>query len=112
MAAWRSSSLRGHNRPWISPPMHFIAAAAITPSGVPPTPKRMSAPVSGHAVDTAPITSPSGISHARACGPDFGDEIGVAVAVEDDGGDLADRLALRLRDRLQVLRGGAGDVDD
>ncbi len=66
IAAARSSSLRGQSRPWISPPMHFMAAAAMTPSGVPPMPKRMSAPVSGSAVDTAPITSPSWINRIRA----------------------------------------------
>src|SRR3712207_8370160 len=32
----RSSSLRGHSWPWIAPPRHLSAAAAMTPSGVPP----------------------------------------------------------------------------
>ena len=45
--------------------MHCSAAAAITPSGVPPMPKRMSAPDSGQAVEMAPATSPSGISRMR-----------------------------------------------
>ena len=43
------ASLRGQSRPWISPPMHFSAAAATTPSGVPPMPIRMSTPASGQA---------------------------------------------------------------
>ena len=30
-----------------SPPMHWSAQAAITPSGVPPMPKRMSVPLPG-----------------------------------------------------------------
>ena len=34
----RSSSSRGHSRPTSSPPMHLIAAAEMTPSGVPPMP--------------------------------------------------------------------------
>ena len=38
----------------------------MTPSGVPPTPKRMSAPDSGQAVEMAPATSPSGMSRMRA----------------------------------------------
>ena len=46
--------------------MHFMAAAVITPSGVPPMPSRMSAPESGHAVEMAPATSPSGMSRMRA----------------------------------------------
>ena len=43
MAA-RSVSSCGHKRPWISPPMHFSAAAEMTPSGVPPTPINTSTP--------------------------------------------------------------------
>ena len=46
--------------------MHLSAAAVITPSGVPPMPKRMSAPVPGQAVEMAPATSPSGMSRMRA----------------------------------------------
>ena len=46
--------------------MHLRAAAAITPSGVPPMPRRMSAPDSVHAVAMAPATSPSVISRMRA----------------------------------------------
>ena len=65
-AAARSSSSRGQRRPCSSPPMHFRAAAAMTPSGVPPMPKRTSAPESGHAVEMAPATSPSGMSRMRA----------------------------------------------
>ena len=46
--------------------MHLSAAAAITPSGVPPIPNKISAPESGHAVDIAPATSPSGINRILA----------------------------------------------
>src|SRR3954447_8756606 len=46
--------------------MHLRAAAAMTPSGVPPMPKSTSAPDSGHAVEMAPATSPSGIRRMRA----------------------------------------------
>ena len=38
----------------------------MTPSGVPPMPKRMSAPDSGQAAEMAPATSPSGMSRMRA----------------------------------------------
>ncbi|MCW2966859.1 MAG: glpX [Solirubrobacteraceae bacterium] len=65
-AALRSSSLRGQSRPICWPPVHLIAAAAMTPSGVPPMPKRMSAPLPAQAVETAPITSPAEISRMRA----------------------------------------------
>ena len=46
--------------------MHLSAAAAITPSGVPPMPKRMSVPAPGHPVAMAPATSPSEIRRMRA----------------------------------------------
>jgi hypothetical protein len=46
--------------------MHLRAAALITPSGVPPTPKRMSAPDSGQPVEMAPATSPSWMRRMRA----------------------------------------------
>ena len=65
-AAFLSFSLRGHKRPCSAPPMHFRAAAEITPSGVPPIPKSTSAPDSGHAVEIAPATSPSEIRRIRA----------------------------------------------
>ena len=56
----RSSSFRGQSLPWTPPPTHFSAAAAITPSGVPPTPIKRSTPVSGCAAAIAGATSPSG----------------------------------------------------
>ena len=62
----RSSSVCGHSLPWISPPMHFSAAAAITPSGVPPMPTSMSTPVFGRAAEIAPATSPSEMKRMRA----------------------------------------------
>ena len=46
--------------------MHFSAAAAMTPSGVPPIPNSTSTPASGHAVAIAPKMSPSPISLMRA----------------------------------------------
>ena len=64
-AACRSLPFLGHSFPCISPPRHLSAAAEITPSGVPPTPKRTSAP-SLVAVAIAPATSPSGIRRIRA----------------------------------------------
>ena len=77
----------------------------MTPSGVPPMPNRMSAPESGQAVEMAPATSPSGIRRMRApASRHLGDEVGVAVAVEDHGGEVADGLALGLGDRLRGSR--------
>ena len=46
--------------------MHLSAAAASTPSGVPPMPKRMSVPAPGHPVAIAPATSPSVMRRIRA----------------------------------------------
>src|SRR5207245_8219027 len=44
--------------------------------------------------------------------PDLGDEVGVAVAVEDHGGEVGDGPAEGLGDGLEVVGGRAGDVDD
>ena len=46
--------------------MHLRAAAARTPSGVPPMPKRMSVPAPGQPVAMAPATSPSEMRRMRA----------------------------------------------
>ncbi len=46
--------------------MHFIAAAAMIPSGVPPTPYSRSMPVFGRATEIAPATSPSVMKWMRA----------------------------------------------
>ena len=54
-----SSSLLGQSLPWNSPPMHFNAAAARTPSGAPPIPTIISAPESSRQVAIAAATSPS-----------------------------------------------------
>ena len=84
--------------------MHLRAAAASTPSGVPPMPKRMSTPAPGQPVAMAPATSPSVMSRMRA--PDaahLGDQVGVAGPVEDDGGQVADRLAQGLGQGAEVL---------
>ncbi len=45
--------------------MHLSAAAAMTPSGVPPMPNSTSTPESGHAVAIAAATSPSPMSRMR-----------------------------------------------
>src|SRR5664279_897722 len=69
IASWRSSSLRGASRAKISPPRQRSAAAAITPSGVPPVPSSRSTPVSICSTDAAmiaPATSPSGRNLIRA----------------------------------------------
>ncbi len=47
------------------PPMHLSAAAAITPSGVPPMPSRMSTGVPSLATSIAAPTSPSLMSRMR-----------------------------------------------
>ena len=75
-------------------------------------PKRMSTPDPGQPVAMAPATSPSVISRMRApdC-PHLGDEVGVAGPVEDDRGQVADRLAERLGQGLEVLGGRLVDVD-
>ena len=89
--------------------MHLRAAAASTPSGVPPMPKRMSTPVPGHPVAMAPATSPSVISRIRAPErPHLGDQLGVAGPVEDDRRQVAHRLAERLGHRVEVLGGRLG----
>ena len=84
--------------------MHLSAAAVMTPSGVPPMPNRMSAPESGpgggdgagHVAVGDEADAGAGLAH-------LGDEVVVAVAVEDDGGDVAHRLALGLGHGLEVL---------
>mmetsp|Transcript_13816 Transcript_13816/g.35488 ORF Transcript_13816/g.35488 Transcript_13816/m.35488 type:complete len:209 (+) Transcript_13816:401-1027(+) len=62
----RSSSSRGHSLPWMVPPMHFIAAAEMTPSGVPPMPSRMSTDESGRQTSMEAATSPSLMRRMRA----------------------------------------------
>ena len=59
-------SLRGHSLPRIWPPRHLSAHAAVTPSGVPPMPNRMSVPELRHATEIAPAMSPSWMSRMRA----------------------------------------------
>src|SRR5215471_15671592 len=66
MAFSRSASSRGARRPWIVPPRHLIAHAAIMPSGVPPVPSSKSTPVPSRAAMIAPATSPSVMSWIRA----------------------------------------------
>ena len=84
--------------------MHLRAAAAITPSGVPPTPSRMSAPDSDQAVAMAPATSPSEISRMRApVRAHLLDQLGVAGPVEDHRGHVPNRLALGLGDGPDVV---------
>ncbi len=110
--AVRSSSLCGANRAWISPPIAFIAAAEMTPSGVPPMPNSTSAPASGQHVATDPYTSPSVISRIRA---PLARTSPIRSAwrgpVEDDHREVADLFALCFGDPAQVLGGRRGDVD-
>ena len=60
------NSSRGASRPWMDPPRHLRAAAATTPSGVPPIPSITSTGLPGRAVSIAPATSPSEIRRMRA----------------------------------------------
>ena len=46
--------------------MHFIAQAAMIPSGVPPMPSSRSTPLPGRAAEIAPATSPSTMNLIRA----------------------------------------------
>jgi hypothetical protein len=93
--------------------MHFRAAAATTPSGVPPTPNSTSMPVSHWAVAMAPYTSPSEISRTRApASRTWPISSSWRGAVEDDGGQVSHALALGLGDGLEVLGRRGGDVDD
>jgi hypothetical protein len=62
----RSSSLRGQSLPWIAPRRHLIAAAEMTPSGVPPIPISMSTPANACAAAIDGATSPSRIRFTRA----------------------------------------------
>ena len=99
-SALRSSSSRGQSFPWIAPPRHLIAAAEITPSGVPPMPISMSTPVPAVAAAIDGATSPSVISApSRPASRSSRDQLLVAVAVEDDHADVLRVHALRLRDR-------------
>ena len=84
----------------------------MTPSGVPPMPKRMSAPELGQPVAIAPATSPSVIEmHARAGLADLGDQVVVARAVQDHDAELLDGLLEPRRELLEVLGRGRVDVD-
>ncbi len=65
----RSSSDRGHSLPCIAPPRHLIAAAEMTPSGVPPIPMSRSTPVPGWAAAIAGATSPSRMRFAHELPP-------------------------------------------
>ena len=66
MAAFRSSSFRGHSRPNSCPPMHLIEAAEITPSGVPPIPHSRSTGDSSCTASRAAETSPCSMNLIRA----------------------------------------------
>ena len=97
----------------IAPPSALSAHAAMTPSGVPPMPKRMLAPLSGQAVEIAPATSPSGMRRMRAPGlAALLDDLLVTGAVEDHGRDVVDVLAERLRHRAKVVGDRHVEVDD
>ncbi len=103
-AAVRSSSLRGHSRPFSSPPMHLIAAAVITPSGVPPIPHRMSTGVlsvtaSKRRRDVAVEDQPD----ARAGLANLCHRVVVALAVEHHDHHVADVDLLALGDQRERL---------
>ena len=73
---FRSSSERGHSRPRICPPVHWIAAAASTPSGVPPIPNRRSTAESSVTAAAPPTRRRAGSAGcarrprgSRACTP-------------------------------------------
>ncbi len=103
-SAVRSPSLRGHSRPWIAPPMHLIAAAEMTPSGVPPMPISMSTPVDGCARrDRRGDVTVANQVHARAGRAQLGDQVVVALALEHDDGEVAHAHALRSGHRPHVL---------
>ena len=61
-----SSSVSGFKRACISPPTHFKAAAANTPSGAPPVPTTMCTPEPSIQHSIAGLTSPSEMSIIRA----------------------------------------------
>ena len=91
--------------------MHLSAAAASTPSGVPPMPKRMSVPAPGPAGGDGAGDVPVGDeADPGAGGPHLGDEGVVAGPVQDDGGQVAHRPPQGLGERVQVLGRGAPDV--
>ena len=56
----------GQSLPWMVPPRHLTAQAAMMPSGVPPIPSSRSTPVPSLAAITAPATSPSEMNLIRA----------------------------------------------
>ena len=85
--------------------MHLSAAAATTPSGVPPMPNSTSAPAPGRGRgDGAVDVAVGDEADARAGAAHLVDEVVVAVTVEDDDREVADALALRLGHPAQVLR--------
>ena len=92
--------------------MHLIAAAEMTPSGVPPMPISRSTPVNAcaAAIDGRDVAVADQV-HARAGLAQLGDQVVVAVALEHDDGDLVHVEALRLGDRADVLGRRRVDVD-
>ncbi len=89
-----------------------MAAAEITPSGVPPTPISRSTPVPDlRGGDRRGDVSVANQVDARAGLAELGDQVVVAVALEDDDGEVVDVDVLRLGHALEVLRRGRVDVD-
>ena len=91
--------------------MHLRAAAASTPSGVPPMPKRMSVPAPGQPVAMAPATSPSVMRRMRA-------PVERTSAIRSSWRGRSRMTAVRSRTgrpsaserACEVLGGGAADV--
>ena len=81
------------------PPRHLIAAAEITPSGVPPIPQSRSMPVLAH--DGEQRRGDVAVGDEADAGADLadlGDRLLVTRAVEHDHGDVAGLAALALGD--------------
>ena len=84
--------------------MHLMAAALMTPSGVPPIPHRKSTGRSSVTASSEPATSPSVISRTRPPAARMAAmPVRVARAVEHDGHDVAHVRALALGHALHDL---------
>ena len=107
----RSSSSRGQSRPCSAPPRHLIAAAEITPSGVPPIPISTSTPVPGLRGDRrCDVAVPDQVD-PRARLAQLGDQRLVPVPLEHDDRQVLDVHALGGRDAADVLGRRGVDVD-
>ena len=92
--------------------MQVRAAAAITASGEPPIPRRMSAAVSSRAVEIAPATSPSRSSEIRPPArrtPSM--YVLIPGTIEDQRSKVVDVLSLGLGHLSQVLLHRGLEID-